>query len=213
MTIHYLHLNQPSTRLPRKLIRDAETVEIDNSSPSEHFRRGQLYFESRSFSSDWVHDEHNLYMLVDSAASGLLSAYRHLRGSEHAKELNLWKHHPIYEFDIWDNAPLHRLAFLYGDRFWPGMVVVAEALGMWELYEDVSIWFLNGWLPRADAVASEKRVLSRVHTRTKLTAHMVLPLMDEYRLKYLEILQRVVEQYPEYRGRIFNSSVLELMRI
>lgn len=201
-----------NTHLPRGIIPDEETFEIDQETPSEHMLRGQNYFSnSVRRTPDWAESVTDLYRLR-LVAPGILDAYQHLHGSDRLKNTPRGRiSGPVDEFNLWDNAPLHRLAFLYGHRFWPGLAVVAEALDMPVMLEETSLWMVGSFLPRADATAAQHRQLERAHTRTASMAHLLLPLMDEYRLQYVEVIRRVIDAWPEYAGQLLDRQVETLL--
>ncbi len=188
-------------RIPRNIERDDETMLRDRCTPSESFSFGQAWGERYAIPSGHEGASHYLYHLTE-AEDDINDVISHLLESERAKRRLPTYIAPVPEYRVWHRAPLNALAYTFGRRIVPGLIVAAEITKEWMLVADTLKWFNTEWLPKAEAAAGVARMMSRVDSRTLPMDNIFLPLIDEFREKFYCIVDYLRYTYPELPIRV-----------
>lgn len=109
---------------------------------------------------------------------------------------------PVPEYRVWHRAPQNALAYTFGRRIVPGLIVAAEITKEWSLVADTLKWFNTEWLPKAEAAAGVARMISRVDSRTLPVDDIFSPLIDEFRERFYCIVYYLWGTYPELPIRV-----------
>jgi hypothetical protein len=189
-----------------KIIFCNATLLDDNKTPSKSFREGQLHGEECALPQDIFKENpsHFLYHLKETQR-GVEQIFDHLSSSEKIKISMQQEKLEVHEAFVWHGAPLNNLAWLFGRRLSPALLTVSVILDDQKIFTDFYEWFTGEWLPKADATASSMRMMDRIFSRTRPVAHICKLLMDEFKLKFYELISNINTRDPKLLNHVYLS--------